>query len=61
MDGKSLLLFVGYQGIAQGETVTIPKEVLCKTVQAKECGAEAFCGWWSKAYRGFEKVSSVTG
>lgn len=34
MDGKSLLLFVGYQGAAQGEAVTIPEEVLCKVIQA---------------------------
>ena len=61
MDGKALLLFVRYQGIAQGETVTISEEILCKAVQIKDCRAEAFWGWWSKVYRGFEKVSSVTG
>ena len=61
LDGKALLLFVGYQGIAQGEAVTIPKEVLCKAVQAKDCRTEALCSRWSKVYRGFEEVSSVTG
>ena len=58
---KPYFLFVGYQGIAQSEAVTIPEEVLCKAIQIKNCRAEAFCGWWSKVYRGFEKVSSVTG
>ena len=61
MDGKTLLLFVGYQGTAQGEAVTIPEEVLCKAIQIKDCRAEAFCSRWSKVYRGFEAVSSVTG
>ena len=61
LDGKALLLFVGYQGIAQGKAVTIPKEVLCKAIQIKDCRAEAFCGWWSKVYGRFEKISSVTG
>ena len=46
---------------AQGETVTIPEEVLCKAIQAKDCRTEAFCSQWSKVYRGFEAVSSVTG
>lgn len=61
MDGKALLLFVGYQEIAQGEAVIILEEVLCKTIQIKDCRAEAFCSRWSKVYRGFESVSSVTG
>ena len=61
MDGKALLLFVGYQGAAQGEAVTIPEEVLCKAIQIKGCRTEAFCSWWSKVCRGFEEVSSVTG
>ena len=51
MDGKALLLFVGYQGIAHGEAVIIPEEVLCKAIQIKDCRAAAFCGWWSKVYR----------
>ncbi len=61
LDVKALLLFVGYQGVTQGEAVTIPEEVLCKAIQIKDCRAKAFCGWWSKVYRGFEAVSSVTG
>ena len=61
LDVKALLLFVGYQGIAQGEAVTIPKEVLCKAIQIKDYRAEAFCSRWSKVYRGFEEVSLVTG
>ena len=61
MDGKALLLFVGYQGIAQGEAVTIPEEVLSKAVSLKDCRTEAFCSRWSKVYRGFEEVSSVAG
>ena len=61
LDGKALLLFVRYQGIAQGETVPISEKILCKAIQIKDCRAEAFCSWWSKVYRGFEKVSSVTG
>ena len=51
MDGKALLLFVGYHGIAQSEAVTISEEILCKAIQIKDCRAEAFCGWWSKVYR----------
>ena len=39
LDGKALLLFVGYQWITQGETVTIPEEVLCKAIQIKDCRA----------------------
>ena len=35
MDGKALLLFVGYQGAAQGEAVTIPEEVLCKAIRLR--------------------------
>ena len=61
LDGKALLLFVGYQEIAQGEAVTIPEEVLCKAVSVKDCRTEAFCSRWSKVYRRFEAVSSVTG
>ena len=49
------------RGATQAEAVTIPEEVLCKAIQIKDCRAKAFCGWWSKVYRGFEKVSSVTG
>ena len=41
MDGKTLLLFVGYQGTAQGEAVTIPEEVLCKAIQIKGCRTES--------------------
>ncbi len=61
MDGKALLLFVGYQGIAQGEAVTIPEKVLCKVIQIKDCRTEAFRSWWSKVCRGFEEVSAVAG
>ena len=43
LDGKALLLFVGYQGTTQGESVTIPEEVLCKAIQIKGCRTEAFC------------------
>ena len=61
MDGKALLLFVGYQGIAQGEAVTIPEKVLCKVIQIKDCRAEALCSRWSKVYGRFEEISSVIG
>ena len=61
LDGKALLLFVGYQETTQGEAVTIPEEVLRKAIQIKGCRTEAFCSRWSKVCRGFEEVSSVTG
>ena len=35
--------------------------VICKAIQIKDCRAKAFYGLWSKVYRGFEMVSSVTG
>ena len=58
---QSLTFIRRISGIAQGEAVTIPKEVLCKAIQIKDYRAEAFCSRWSKVYRGFEEVSLVTG
>ena len=49
------------RGLHRAKLVIIPEEVLCKAIQIKDCRAEAFCSRWSKVYRGFEAVSSVTG
>ena len=58
---QSLTFIRRISGVAQGEAVTIPEEVLCKAVSVKDCRTEAFCSRWSKVYRRFEAVSSVTG
>ena len=61
-DGKSVNQYrLVATKIAQGETVTISEEVLCKVIQAKDCRTEAFCSRWSKVRRGVEEISSVTG